>query len=203
VERATRYDAIIATLVGVLALLVSAYTAHIQRQQVRAQVYPIIQLNSGVSNEETHLVLANKGSGPALIRNVAFSIDGQPLHSWDDLISRVLAKDEHSSRTISFVGFGETVVAAGEQIRVLSFSCTRPSVPIGPPAVKSPAGSLHNYEPDDETCARLVALIRRLSLSICYCSTLDDCLVLSDGPDRERRTTETRRCPARSADSFN
>ena len=33
---ASRYDAIIATLVGVCALGVSAYTAYMQREQVRA-----------------------------------------------------------------------------------------------------------------------------------------------------------------------
>ena len=41
--REIRYDAIaavIATLVGMLALLVAGYTAYIQRQQVRAQVWP-------------------------------------------------------------------------------------------------------------------------------------------------------------------
>ncbi len=41
-ERATRgasrYDAVIATLVGLCALCVSGYTAYMQRQQVRAAV---------------------------------------------------------------------------------------------------------------------------------------------------------------------
>lgn len=32
---ASRYDAVIATLVGVCALFVSGYTAYMQRQQVR------------------------------------------------------------------------------------------------------------------------------------------------------------------------
>ena len=45
-ERATRgasrYDAVIATLVGLCALCVSGYTAYMQRQQVRAAVWPIL-----------------------------------------------------------------------------------------------------------------------------------------------------------------
>ncbi len=36
---ASRYDAIVATLVGFLALCVSGYTAYMQRQQVRAIVW--------------------------------------------------------------------------------------------------------------------------------------------------------------------
>jgi hypothetical protein len=35
---ASRYDAVVATFVGFLALCVSAYTAYVQRQQVRAAV---------------------------------------------------------------------------------------------------------------------------------------------------------------------
>src|SRR5262245_57135936 len=34
------YAAVIATLVGLLALVVSAFTAYVQRQQLRAQVWP-------------------------------------------------------------------------------------------------------------------------------------------------------------------
>jgi hypothetical protein len=37
-----RYETIIATLVGVSALFVFGYTAYVQRQQVRAPVWPIL-----------------------------------------------------------------------------------------------------------------------------------------------------------------
>src|SRR5207249_10979872 len=43
---ASRYDAVIATLVGFLALCVSGYTAYMQRQQVRAAVWPILEFYS-------------------------------------------------------------------------------------------------------------------------------------------------------------
>jgi hypothetical protein len=36
-EKSIRYDNVIATLIGLLAICVAAYTAYIQRQQVRAQ----------------------------------------------------------------------------------------------------------------------------------------------------------------------
>ena len=35
--------AVIAAFIGLLALLLSAYTAHLQRTQVRAQVWPALQ----------------------------------------------------------------------------------------------------------------------------------------------------------------
>ena len=44
---ASRYDAVIATLVGFCALCVSGYTAYMQRQQVRAAVWPILEFDTG------------------------------------------------------------------------------------------------------------------------------------------------------------
>jgi hypothetical protein len=62
---ASRYDVVIATVVGLLALCVSGYTAYMQRQQVRAAVWPILQFDS--SNGPIQFTLANKGLGPAIV----------------------------------------------------------------------------------------------------------------------------------------
>jgi hypothetical protein len=58
---ASRYDAIIATFVGLLALCVSAYTAYMQRQQVRAAVWPILEFDSS-NAPDIHLRLLTKVS---------------------------------------------------------------------------------------------------------------------------------------------
>jgi hypothetical protein len=207
VDRATRYDAIIATFVGVLALGVSAYTAHVQRQQVRAQVYPIVEVTSGYSDNEVHVKLSNKGSGPALIRNVIITDEGKPLHDWLELARSVMGGN-HMNADMSYSSFGRSVLSAGEQSRVFSFTChkdqqsDKKSAAANPkPAASLPTTS--DFLPHEETCARLVAAIRHMALSICYCSTLDDCWTLTDAPDRDAITTETRRCPARSDRSFN
>ena len=63
----SRYDAIIATFVGFLALYVSGYTAYMQCQQVRATVWPILQFDSS-NAPDIHFTLANKGVGPAITR---------------------------------------------------------------------------------------------------------------------------------------
>jgi hypothetical protein len=63
-RRASRYDAIIATLVGLCALCVSAYTAYVQRQQVRAAVWPILEFDS--SNGPFTLPSPTKGSARRL-----------------------------------------------------------------------------------------------------------------------------------------
>jgi len=73
--------AVIAALVGLLALCVSGYTAWLQQQQVRAQVWPYIE--TGISTSKHDLTLVNKGVGPALIRSVQIYVDGKPQRNWD------------------------------------------------------------------------------------------------------------------------
>ena len=59
-------------------MCVSAYTAYMQRQQVRAMVWPILEFDS--SNAPIHFTLANKGVGPAIIRHVIVKVDDQPVN---------------------------------------------------------------------------------------------------------------------------
>src|SRR5213595_4220797 len=91
---ASRYDAVIATLVGFLALCVSGYTAYVQRQQVRAAVWPILEFYSS-NAPDIHFTLANKGVGPAIIRNVIVRVDGQPVRNWKEAFERTLGPGEH------------------------------------------------------------------------------------------------------------
>jgi hypothetical protein len=51
----------IAALVRLCALAVSGYTAYMQRQQVRAAVWPILEFDG--SNHRTCFMLTNKGVG--------------------------------------------------------------------------------------------------------------------------------------------
>ena len=87
-RRASRYDAVIATFVGFLALCISGYTAHVQRQQVRAAVWPILEFDS--ANGPIHFILANKGVGPAIIKNVIVKVDGEPVRNWKEALEKIL-----------------------------------------------------------------------------------------------------------------
>jgi hypothetical protein len=93
-RRASRYDASIATLVGLCALCVSAYTAYVQRQQVRAAVWPILEFDSS-NAPDIHFTLANKGVGPAIIRHVTVMVDGQPVRNWKEALEKMLGPGEH------------------------------------------------------------------------------------------------------------
>src|SRR5205823_4859141 len=108
-RRASRYDAVIATLVGVCALCVSAYTAYVQRQQVRAAVWPILEFDSS-NAPDIHFTLANKGVGPAIIRQIIVKVDGQPVRNWMEVVDKILGPGYLASES-DMNGY---VFAAGE-----------------------------------------------------------------------------------------
>ncbi len=86
--RARNWDALaalIAALIGVLALLVSGYTAYIQRQQVRAQVWPYLLV--GNYDPERAIGVLNKGVGPAIVGSVQVFVDGKPQRTWKQVFA--------------------------------------------------------------------------------------------------------------------
>src|ERR1700758_5502282 len=90
---ASRYETFIATFIALLALCVAGYTAYMQRQQVRAAVWPILEFDN--SNGPIKLTLANKGVGPAIIKHVIVKVDDQPVKNWFEVLDKLLGPGEH------------------------------------------------------------------------------------------------------------
>ena len=181
---ASRYDAVIATFVGVCALCVSAYTAHVQRQQVRAAVWPILQFDSS-NAPDIHFTLANKGVGPAIIRHVIVRVDGQPVRSWREALERILGPGEHLGSESDMSGH---VFAAGESITVFT--------------PHDPENNPLNFDKSNPLWVKLNKDRGRVAVEICYSSTLGECWTLRGSGMTPSTTTETRRCPSPSATSF-
>jgi len=183
-RRASRYDAVIATLVGLCALGVSAYTAHVQRQQVRAAVWPILYFDSS-NAPDIHFTLANKGVGPAIIRNVIVKVDGQPVKNWREALEILLGPGRHHASESDMSG---RVLAAGESMSVL--------------APFDSAGKPLTFDESNPEWVKMNKDRERITIEICYCSTLGECWTLRAGELTHSITTETRRCPSPSATSF-
>jgi hypothetical protein len=181
---ASRYDAVIATLVGFCALCVSGYTAYVQRQQVRAAVWPILEFGSA-NAPEIHFTLANKGVGPAIIRNVVVKVDGQPVRNWYEVLDRLIGPGEHGGSENDMSGI---VFAPGESITVFT-----PFDPAGKPVV---------FDKSNPLWAKLNTDRNRVTVEICYSSTLGECWMLRAGGPNPSTTTEIRRCPNASATTF-
>ena len=186
-RRTTRigFDAIVATFVAVLAVAVSAYTAYVQRQQVRAQVWPVLEFSTG-NVPVLEVTLANKGVGPALIKNVIITADGVPVTEWHAVMVQLLGPGDY--------GFSESdihdrVFSAGESKIIFT------------PAEKDTGQSL-KVGPEGSVGARFNVARFKIGAEICYCSTLGDCWTMTVLPHNESSIVETARCPRHSATSF-
>lgn len=183
-RREIQYETFIVTVIGISALFVSGYTAYVQRQQVRAAVWPILEY--GTSNEpKIRFTIDNKGVGPAIIRSVIVRVDGEPVRNWHDALQRLLGPGEYkfTQSTIS----GHTF-SAGESMDVM--------VPHD-----SDGGPLTF----DKSAALWTALNKergRVAVEICYSSTLGNCWILRRDANSRSTTTEVRTCPDNSAISF-
>jgi hypothetical protein len=183
-RRASRYDAVTATFVGFLALCVSGYTAYMQRQQVRAAVWPILEFDSS-NGPNIHSTVSNKGVGPAIIRHVIVNVDGHPVKDWNEVLDKLMGPGKHRYSESDISGH---VFAAGESMDVFT-----PGDPDGNPIAFDKSNPLW-IEMDKNR--------GRLATEICYCSTLGECWTLRAGGLARGTTTETRRCPTPSATSF-
>jgi hypothetical protein len=160
---ASRYEAVIATLIGLLAVCVAAYTAYMQRQQVRAAVWPILEFDSG--NGPIHFTLANKGVGPAIIKHVILKVDDQPVKNWAEVLEKILGPGYHPGEESDMSG---RVFSAGESTNVFT--------------PHDPENNPLNFDKSNPLWVKMNKDRLRVTVEICYCSTLDECwpCVLAD-----------------------
>jgi hypothetical protein len=165
--------AVIAAFIGLLALCVSGYTAYLQRQQVRAQVWPYLE--PGVSGSKREVILVNKGVGPALVKSEQIFVDGKPQKNWGTLFKALDLKFETSPPYSTVNG---VVISAGDHIDQLVFQ-------------------------NVEDFNAFTKEIKRVELRICYCSTLNECWIHDDREkELSRAYYPTNSCPAKGPDEF-
>jgi hypothetical protein len=181
--RVIRYETFIVTVIGLSALFVSGYTAYVQRQQVRAMVWPILEYDT--SNEPMiQFTLENKGVGPAIIRHVIVTVDGQPVPDWNEALQKLVRPGTYH---FSESTMGGHVLKAGESIDILVPHDSDNSV-----LTSGKAGELWTA---------LNKARHRVGVEICYCSTLGDCWTLRSDA-KTNSTVETRKVPEKSAITF-
>lgn len=210
-RRGIRWDAmaaIIAALIGLLALCVSGYTAYIQRQQVRAQVWPYLKI--GQSTFPPSIYVANQGVGPAIVHSVEVLVDGKPQPDWTHVFTAVGMHGDINDQGPAISG---DVLVPGRNENWLNFEFTRDQYQSFLDAIKaSSPGNARSTSPAPHSSAPEMSyelfegkqrvLFRqfldgakrsRLQVRICYCSTLGDCklAVWTAGlPDQQTKECE-------------
>lgn len=170
--------AVIAALIGLLALAVSGYTAYVQREQLRAQVWPHLTIQS--SNVDPDWQVTNVGTGPARVTAMRVLVDGVPATTWDD-VEKAAGYRRGEGVTRSFIS--RATLPAGKQVVFARPDAGEPS------QVK-----FKDLLPDGK---------HTLHVTLCYCSVLDDCWIASSS-DRmlDGRPITSDGCPITVAERF-
>lgn len=166
--------ALIASLIGVIAVVVSGYTAHLQRQQLRAQVWPCLQLE--FSTENPSFFVLNQGTGPGRVIGMRVKLDGNVVRSVAGLrkLAGFVDEDRVAQSSLSAV-----VLPAGKDLIYLQ--------PGAEAADRAKFKQLLLNDP------------RRLITTLCYCSVLDECWVV-DSDATQPQPIET--CPIPAAERY-
>lgn len=220
-RREIRWDAvaaIIASLIGFLALIVAGYTAYVQRytaniqmKQVQAQVWP--HLHIAQSTFPPSIYVENQGMGPAIVRSVEVLVGGKPQLDWDHVFAAV---GMHGDINDQGSAIGGDVLAPGRKETWLNFEFTRDQYQSFLDAIKAassgdarptssaPEMSYELFEGKQRMLFRQFldgAKRSRLQVRICYCSTLGDCKLATWAFGlREQQTKECKAVP--KADQF-
>jgi hypothetical protein len=162
---------------ALLAVLVSAYTVYVERQQLRVQALPRVALDIGLRADssganEMFVALRNTGVAPAEIRAFRVTVHGKDFAAWDDAAQYLGVVSGHRDLNLSW---GRSMSPLGEVI-----------------------GAGQAFEMFNTTGRATMALIdtaESTTMDVCYCSALDECWVYEFSFDEKRTTTPVASCP--------
>jgi hypothetical protein len=179
------YAAVIATLVGLMALLIASYTAYLQRKQARAQVWPRVEVMR--YSGRLSFMAANRGVGPARVRAAMVLVDGKPIRRWTDMLQALGYQGPYSQGQIS-----GRVLSPGQELDVFA----APNTEEGRKMFADVTASLFRND------AR-----HKVGILLCYCSVFDDCWLAGLGKDNLRGVVidderEISRCPISADEGF-
>jgi hypothetical protein len=172
--------AVAGVFTGAVALYAALNESAAVRRQSEAAVWPHIRvtdLNYGVPGEERFdIIVGNRGIGPARIKQVKLTVDGQEYLSWYDVVSLV---DQDGEFGISNNVLSDAVLSANEDIIAVSLDA--------------------RFASKETTLAfRDLARSGRANLEICYCSVFESCWRLNA---QDRSTAQVDRCQPSNPES--
>jgi hypothetical protein len=171
--------AVIASFIGLLALAVAGYTAYVQRQQLRAQVWPRLEVSYSNNDQELAWHVHNQGTGPARVFAVRVVVGGTLVTTWGGVRK---AADYVDGERATMSSITQSVLPAGKDVAMFR------------------AGE------DPQSRTRFQELLsggkHALSVTICYCSVLDDCFVTTDQARPPIDPSPPDSCPIKRNEQF-
>ena len=150
---------LIAVVISIAALTVSVLEVSAIREQQRASVWPYLEVTKGYSSEGFDITVSNRGIGPALITEAAFSYDGDEIRTSSEL-NRLIVETVGRDRAFSYDTYKMSeprriVLSPGDTITLFAVPWT------------------------EDTRLFVNGVGERLSASGCYCSVYEDCWTAS------------------------
>ncbi|MEL8056721.1 MAG: hypothetical protein AAGK66_11230 [Pseudomonadota bacterium] len=186
---------LIPTVVGIFIATLALYAALNEsdavRKQQQASVWPHIQIDRTniTTDMNTGLIIgvSNRGIGPARIRGVNVTLDGEALQSWNQVFEQILPDASgYFPRTDSFIS--TTVLVPGSNVVTIDLNTEIYTT--------YDLDSMDGIATREETENLILGLREafaedRLEMELCYCSVFDDCWHVSS---IERDPTPVRNC---------
>jgi hypothetical protein len=152
------FAAMTSGLVGALALGTSTYNVYLQRQQVRASVWPHVTMDTAFADDgAVSIMIRNRGVGPARLERVRVTVDGKLAEDWVDAMKLLLHKDAPPFIPDS-ASLREEVLTPGMELALVKIPTRIETQEIMRATESTP-----------------------LAIEVCYCSTLDECWVVAFG----------------------
>jgi hypothetical protein len=182
IVRPESFIGICAIIVSVVAVVVAAYEARIQREWQRAAVWPYVQLGRSYYYTDPNdppdarkwtltLNAENAGVGPAQVRDFHVTVDGKPQPTWGAAMQALLGTEEE-------IQYGESTILG---------------------TILPPERNIHMFQYVNQPNAeKLYREMDRLDFSACFCSVFDECWKTSF---KETHAEKVGRCVP-DADSF-
>jgi hypothetical protein len=160
----TQFSSVLALGASFLALSIGAYQARIMnvqtqlmQKQARAAVWPYISIGYSISDQGEKLgytwQIDNDGVGPARIESVTMSLDGKPMHSWDEVFRAIFG---NAAVPATYTQFDGKVIAPN----------TNRETTIDAMRILTLEQAKVFYKAQD-----------RFKMAICYCSVYDECWI--------------------------
>ena len=145
----------LALVISVSALIVSIIETNILKEQQKVTVWPYLNIGATYNSDGVFLMLKNNGVGPAIIKSVEVAHQGQKVKDWEALLQIFSPNNTISYDDIRVNEFNNTVVKAGDEIRVFGVYWNEETRPL---AMK----------------------FSNIDFKICYCSVAGDCWELKN-----------------------
>ncbi|MEM6396397.1 MAG: hypothetical protein AAF741_08625 [Bacteroidota bacterium] len=140
---------LLALVISVIALLTSIYEVNIMNSQQRAMVWPHLKLYQSYNSEGFRIMGTNYGTGPAIVKSVEATFDGEPVAEINQLLDKMLPGRTMGYNEIGVNKLSGTVFKPEEDRMLLSL-------------------------PWNEESKAMLENLGRVNLTVCYESVLGD-----------------------------